>query len=91
MDRQADPCVDFYAYACGGWQRLNPIPADQGYWEVYSKLGEGIARYVWGIFRDAALRRTHRTPIEARVGDYFASCMDEDSVEPRVHARWSRR
>ena len=32
MDRSVDPCVDFYAYTCGGWIAKNPIPADQGAW-----------------------------------------------------------
>ena len=29
MDKLADPCVNFYQYACGGWKKNNPIPADQ--------------------------------------------------------------
>ena len=32
MDKTVDPCVDFYAFSCGGWQRQNPIPPDQATW-----------------------------------------------------------
>ena len=38
MDKTIDPCVDFYTYSCGGWQKKNPIPADQTSWDVYAKL-----------------------------------------------------
>src|SRR2546427_13296210 len=38
MDKSIDPCVDFFAYSCGGWIRKNPIPPDQSSWSVYGKL-----------------------------------------------------
>ncbi|MGB0049877.1 MAG: hypothetical protein WBP70_20690, partial [Terriglobales bacterium] len=32
IDKTADPCVDFYQYACGSWMKNNPIPPDKARW-----------------------------------------------------------
>ncbi len=81
MDRSVDPCDDLYTFACGGWQKNNPIPADKSSWSVYARLYEDNQRYLWGILEDAAKPVPGRTPTAQRIGDYFATCMDEAAIE----------
>jgi putative endopeptidase len=83
MDRDADPCVDFYQYACGGWLKNNPVPADQARWSVYGKLAQDNRRYLWGILEELAQRKEGRTANQQKIGDYFGACMDEGALERR--------
>jgi putative endopeptidase len=81
LDRSADPCVNFYQFACGNWNRLNPIPPDQARWNVYSKLQDENQRFLWGVLEQAAQGGAARSAVEQKTGDYFAACMDEAAVE----------
>ncbi len=82
MDRGVDPCVDFYAYACGGWQRRNPIPADQSSWSVYAKTAVENYQFLWGLLAEAAAKPdAERGANERKVGDFFQACMDEKAVD----------
>ncbi|HEX6494407.1 MAG TPA: M13 family metallopeptidase N-terminal domain-containing protein, partial [Acidobacteriaceae bacterium] len=80
LDRSVDPCEDFYRFSCGGWQKNNPIPADQASWSVYSKLANDNQQFLWGILRDAAVAK-QRTPVQQKIGDYFAACMDTTAID----------
>ena len=80
LDRTVDPCVDFYKFSCGGWQANNPIPSDQASWSVYAKLGNENQQFLWGILEDDA-KATNRTPIQQKVGDYFAACMNTSAID----------
>jgi putative endopeptidase len=81
LDKSADPCVDFYRFACGGWQQSNPLPPDQASWDVYSKLHDENLRFLWGLLIDAAVARPERTPPEQKTGDHFAACMDMQAID----------
>ena len=81
MDRSVDPCVDFYAYACGGWQKNNPIPEDQSSWSVVGKLQEENRELLKTILEKAAASDPNRGPVQQKIGDYYASCMDEKTID----------
>ena len=82
MDRGADPCTDFYQYVCGGWQKRNPIPADEAGWSVYGKLQHENEQFLWGVL-EAASKPGKHTPAEQKIGDYYASCMDTTAIAKR--------
>jgi len=81
MDKSVEPCVDFYLYACGGWQQKNPIPPDQSSWSVTARLQEDNREVLRRILENAATPDTHRGPVNQKIGDFYASCMDEKAVD----------
>jgi putative endopeptidase len=81
MDKTVDPCSNFYQYACGNWNKLNPIPADQARWDVYSKVADDNSRLLWGLLDKYSQPATERTANEQKIGDLFHACMDTASVD----------
>lgn len=64
LDRTADPCGDFFQYACGGWLAAHPIPADRARWGRSSEIGDR---------NDAALKTILETAAAGtQLGDYYA-------------------
>jgi len=80
LDRTADPCVDFYKFACGNWQKNNPLPADKARYGRFDELAERNRATLRDILEGVA-KKPNRSPIEKQVGDYYAACMDTASID----------
>ena len=83
MDTAADPCVDFYQYACGHWSKLHPIPSDSPYSDQFYNLEQYNRQVLHGILEKAAADDPSRDANTKKIGDYYASCMDEAAVQQK--------
>ncbi|MBZ5568953.1 MAG: M13 family metallopeptidase [Acidobacteriia bacterium] len=77
MDKSVDACTDFYQYACGGWMAKNPVPPDQAIWGRFSQLQERNRDVLHAILEKAAQPDAKRSAVVQKIGDFYASCMDE--------------
>jgi predicted metalloendopeptidase len=81
MDPSADPCQDFYRYACGGWLDKTELPADESRWSrSFSVIDERNREIVRDLLQDAAVQPGD-DPNRARIGNYYSSCMNEEAIE----------
>jgi len=83
VDKNIDPCVDFYQYACGNWIKNSEIPVDRPAWQSFSELQENNLAIDRKILEKAAAGGAARNVIDQKIGDLYGSCMDEKAVDAK--------
>jgi predicted metalloendopeptidase len=83
MSSAADPCVDFYQYACGNWIAQNPLPPDRSRWGRFTELSDHTEKVLLDMVETAASSKAPRGSLDQKIGDYFRSCMDTAAIEKK--------
>jgi len=81
-DLDIAPGADFFAHANGGWLRATPIPADRSSFGIDAQLQELADRRTAELIRAAAAEAAPGGDAR-RIGDYFASYLDQDAIDAR--------
>jgi putative endopeptidase len=81
LDRSANACTDFYQFACGGWVKANPVPPDRPRWGRFDELQDRNRDVLREILNQVSASSGGRNPIDQKIGDHYAACMDESRSE----------
>jgi predicted metalloendopeptidase len=83
LDKSVRPQDDFYRHINGGWLAATQIPADRSNYGTFTKLQEDAERDLRDILEEAARSKAAPGSDAQKVGDYYASFLDEATVEAR--------
>jgi putative endopeptidase len=82
MDTSTAPGDDFWTYANGAWVKAHPIPADRSSYGVDAILTEEMNKRTVDLIQAAAKNAKPGSDVQ-KIGDYYASFMDESGIESK--------
>ncbi len=80
MDREVNPCDNFYQFACGGWLKNTKRPEDKPrYGRGFGEVADRNKAVLKKIFAEASTNTAD--PKAVKLGTFYNTCIDEESVE----------
>lgn len=82
FDRSVRPQDDFYRYVNGQWLDVTTIPSDRSNYGAFTLLQDSAERNLQTLLQEASTQQDRVPGSDAqRVGDFYASFMDEAKIE----------
>src|SRR5260221_10980970 len=82
IDKNANACTDFFAYANGAWRAANPIPAEMDRWSRRWKAVEQNKEQLPVLLDDVSKRKDRpQGSIDQQISDFYGECMDQTRID----------
>ncbi|XP_038075528.1 membrane metallo-endopeptidase-like 1 [Patiria miniata] len=78
MDLTADPCQDFYQFACGGWVKTRFIPEDLAQYTVMDELLDILLERSRGMLEE---KSANDSEASTKAKNFYESCTNEALIE----------
>ena len=87
LDKSVKPQDDFYMFATGGWQKLNPLPAAYSRFGSFDQLQEDNNKRINAILGELQKKQFAEGTTERKLADFYKLAMDsvrrnEDGIKP---------
>lgn len=79
FDKNVRPQDDFYEFATGGWQKLNPLPAAYSRFGSFDQLQEDNNKRINSILDELKKKKYAKGTLEQKLSDFYKLALDVDS------------